>query len=381
MRPDNLSPDEAWGLIEQYLTGDCTPEEAARARALIAEGRGGRFVQSVTAHLAANRPTADHIDAAVRRLREARQGRDGHTVSRTATQFSRPLDRTRGRGGPIRSRAQWGFIGAIVAAFGVAVWYGTQPSSAKRTASTEQVYATVTGQRAEVRLVDGTRVTLAPRSRLLIPTGFARDARTLVLDGEAYFDVAHVAGAPFIVRTGDVYTRVLGTAFNVRHYRPRDEVQVAVMSGKVATGWKNAAKTVTLTAGTVGRVTDSTATIVTTPDPTSYTTWTSGRLAFRNAPVPELLQTLGRWYGFDFRLADSTLAQLHVTTTLDNRTPQTVLRALALLLDVQLTFDGTVDGATIVTLHSNIRHALDTPSTGPKRLRPSTLTPHTEFGR
>src|SRR3546814_13380985 len=49
--------------------------------------------------------------------------------------------------------------------------------------------------------------------------------------GEAYFEVKHDAGRPFVVWAGERKVTVLGTRFSVR--RDGDKVRVAVVEGKV----------------------------------------------------------------------------------------------------------------------------------------------------
>lgn len=85
-----------------------------------------------------------------------------------------------------------------------------------------------------VALPDGSHVTLNADSEL---TYFTEGLNRIVaLRGEAYFDVVHDARRPFIVQTGKIRTRVLGTSFNVRAYPVHKEVQVTVERGLVEVG-------------------------------------------------------------------------------------------------------------------------------------------------
>jgi transmembrane sensor len=94
----------------------------------------------------------------------------------------------------------------------------------------EQHYA---GKRT-ILLPDGSHVTLNADSEL---TYFTEGLNRIVaLRGEAYFDVVHDARRPFIVQTGKIRTRVLGTSFNVRAYLAHEEVQVTVERGLVEVG-------------------------------------------------------------------------------------------------------------------------------------------------
>jgi ferric-dicitrate binding protein FerR (iron transport regulator) len=89
------------------------------------------------------------------------------------------------------------------------------------------------GQRAELTLPDSTRIWLNAQSRLTYPTRFADGYREILLDGEAYFEVKHNKGQPFIVKTKAVDIQVLGTEFNVIAYSDNPAVEIALLRGSV----------------------------------------------------------------------------------------------------------------------------------------------------
>ena len=89
------------------------------------------------------------------------------------------------------------------------------------------------GETFKVVLSEGTEVFLNSDSRLAYPTIFKGKERVVSLEGEAYFKVAKDAAHPFIVKSGNLQIRVLGTEFNVRSYSPTD-VRVTLITGKVA---------------------------------------------------------------------------------------------------------------------------------------------------
>lgn len=93
-----------------------------------------------------------------------------------------------------------------------------------------KAYVTEIGGHQTVPLADGSKVELNTATRLR--TEVDADRRVVWLDrGEAYFEVAHDPSRPFTVVAGDRKVTVLGTKFSVR--RSGDQVQVAVMEGKV----------------------------------------------------------------------------------------------------------------------------------------------------
>lgn len=89
-------------------------------------------------------------------------------------------------------------------------------------------------ERRQLELPDGTRVWLSPNSKLKYPDQFRESNRVVSLVGEAFFEVAHDAKHPFIIHSGQVNTRVLGTSFNISAYPQQAEISVTLLTGKVA---------------------------------------------------------------------------------------------------------------------------------------------------
>jgi len=89
-------------------------------------------------------------------------------------------------------------------------------------------------QKKEITFADGSRVWVNEGSELKYPKTFNGKTREVYLSGEAYFDVRHDAGKPFIIHTGTVLTTVLGTAFNIKEDKNNHTIQVTVTRGKVS---------------------------------------------------------------------------------------------------------------------------------------------------
>jgi ferric-dicitrate binding protein FerR (iron transport regulator) len=100
------------------------------------------------------------------------------------------------------------------------------------TASEACEFATTYGQYQTVELGDGTKVDMAPNSKLTVSASYGEECRNVELIGQANFTVKRNESCPFNVKTGDVTTTVLGTVFEVRYDNKRP-LQVAVHSGKV----------------------------------------------------------------------------------------------------------------------------------------------------
>ncbi len=91
---------------------------------------------------------------------------------------------------------------------------------------------TLRGQKTNIVLGDGTFIRLNSESSLVYPDGFDKDIREVTLIGEAYFEVTKDSLRPFVIRSGDLVTKVLGTSFNIKAY-PDNNMEVTVSSGMV----------------------------------------------------------------------------------------------------------------------------------------------------
>ncbi len=99
---------------------------------------------------------------------------------------------------------------------------------------------TIKGQRKTIDLPDGTRIWLSPSSSFTYPDDFRGKTREVNLQGEAFFDVSKDKAHPFIVHSGQLDTKVLGTTFNIQAYTGAKHIAVVLLTGKVAITTKQA---------------------------------------------------------------------------------------------------------------------------------------------
>lgn len=97
-------------------------------------------------------------------------------------------------------------------------------------AGQNQLYSTRVGEQKSVTLADGTKVLLNTDSR--VQASYSPQQREVhLLQGEAFFEVAHNAARPFLVYAGANVVRAVGTAFTVR--LQKHDVEVVVTDGTV----------------------------------------------------------------------------------------------------------------------------------------------------
>jgi ferric-dicitrate binding protein FerR (iron transport regulator) len=90
------------------------------------------------------------------------------------------------------------------------------------------------GEMKTILLADGTKIWLNAATKFSYPKQFSSKSREVsLIEGEAFFEVAHDEKKPFIVHSKGVNTQVLGTSFNISAYGYAKKVRVSVATGKV----------------------------------------------------------------------------------------------------------------------------------------------------
>jgi transmembrane sensor len=184
-----------------------------------------------------------------------------------------------------KPKAFWGrrmvLAGGLSAAAGIAI--GLWP----RTLS----YRTAVGEQRFVTLDDGSRVHLNTDSR--IEVAFSGDSRRVRLErGEAWFEVEHDAGRPFVVATQDAKVRAIGTSFAVRRYRDGSRVMLAAGKVEVRNAAGQAAvlapaEAIRISGGRLGRAEPI--------DVASEAAWRSGHLSFKDLDLADAVREVDRY--------------------------------------------------------------------------------------
>jgi transmembrane sensor len=120
---------------------------------------------------------------------------------------------------------------AAIAVIGIAIAvHILRPLLPVRAVADSQFYSTDIGEQRPVALADGSTVLLNTDSRLQVEYDAER-REVHLLQGEAYFEVAHDSDKPFLVFVGSNIVRAVGTSFTV-HIKKLD-IEVIVTEGAV----------------------------------------------------------------------------------------------------------------------------------------------------
>jgi len=256
-----------------------------------------------------------------------------HLARSTQSHLPQNIDRRKHRSWLIALAA------SILLLVGVAGWTALRYSNV-------QVFDTAIGEQRSVILADGSKLELAPDSR--VRTRFTLVERNVELErGQAFFAVAHGTLRPFIVHVNNLKVTAVGTAFDVR-VDPggavvtvsEGRVNVATMTDEVGAGPRTDAGTVR--AGVGERVTFSRSArrlTVATVDPKVAGSWRDGKLQFQDDPLEDVVGVVNRYGGPQISLAGA-LQQTRFTGTVSPNHIRDWLKALEQIYAVEMVDEG-----------------------------------------
>lgn len=183
------------------------------------------------------------------------------------------------------------------------------------------------GSRVEFILPDSTKGMLNSGSSISYAIPFTTN-RKVKLEGEAWFEVTHDEKHPFEIQAVRSTVRVLGTRFNICASTADNFVEVVLQEGKVEFQAPDGYQVIELQPserlsfqnGTINRL---------KVDPTKYSSWTQGRLVFRNDPMEEVVRRIEKWFNVKITLADKELAGYSFRATFEDDTLEEVLKCLS----------------------------------------------------
>ena len=170
------------------------------------------------------------------------------------------------------------------------------------------------GGECMIKLDDGTKVWVNAETKLKYPVAFVGDRREVVLEGEAFFDVAKNE-KPFIVETSFGDVRVLGTAFGISAYASESESYTTLVRGKVSVEREGGEPVVILPGEQVVTSKDGKM-IKQQVDVEEFVGWKDGIYVFKEKSLGEIMKTLERWYNISVDFQDKSLVDLPFTGNL-----------------------------------------------------------------
>jgi ferric-dicitrate binding protein FerR (iron transport regulator) len=196
------------------------------------------------------------------------------------------------------------------------------------------------GSKSSIKLPDGTIVRLNTDSRLTYLNFAAGKTREVTLVGEAYFDVAHDSSRPFIIHTGKINIKVLGTSFNVRNYPQDKESETSLIKGKIEVSLKSRPEDIIilkptekliiakeqdeLSAATKVKSSNDNKVVLTSitylrhDSLVAETSWLNDKLVFVNQPLEKIAIELERKYAISITFKEEKVKKYRYTGVFEN---------------------------------------------------------------
>ena len=211
---------------------------------------------------------------------------------------------------------------------------------------TEMEYNTVItpkGGEYHVVLSDGSKVWLNADSKLKFPVNFGEGKREVFLSGEAYFEVVHDEGHPFVVTTDLGNVRVYGTQFNVRRYVDEEGIRATLVDGSVGFA-KNGQKEdeyIKIEPGYQVRYEEGQEVVVQKVKVYNEIAWKNHQFSFERKPLDEIMKDFMRWYDVNITFEDESLHELYFSATLNRYgNIETLLRFFEAGYDIKFEING-----------------------------------------
>lgn len=328
-----MSPAEFKILLDRYFRGECTPEEAA-------------FIEKWYENIESNKSLpSSELDQAEKQIWASIK------PERKSIQWS-PL---------LKIAAAIALLVAVSAALSLNLFKAAKDESVAQVTVKQYNQQLVeaqneTAQAQFVSLSDGSVVTLEPKSSIRYPQQFASDKRMVELTGEAFFNVKRDPSKPFLVYSGEIVTKVLGTSFRITAFDDQDEIVVAVKTGKVSVYQKPVSeasaeiKDVILTPNQqlVYKRAPETLVKQVVPTPTIVSVDSSAyfNMQFDGMPVTEIFDVLEENYGIEIQYDQDVLSACVLTTKMTEEGFYERIEVICKAINAEYT---NTDGAVVIT--------------------------------
>jgi transmembrane sensor len=193
---------------------------------------------------------------------------------------------------------------------------------------------------SEVRLPDGSLITLNKDASIVYPEKFQTRKRIVEIAGEAFFEVESDPDHPFIVHVGsEAIVEVLGTKFNVNSDEDLQSIGVQVVEGRVAFSSPDR-KFFQITLGKNEQASLANGKI--SKEETidrNFLSWKTGILHFDQSSLKEVSRQLESHYGRKVELDPGLSDDLIFTSTIDSQNFESVIEEITLVLGLEAKYE------------------------------------------
>jgi len=191
------------------------------------------------------------------------------------------------------------------------------------------------GQKANLTLPDGTLVWLNSASRIKYDNSYNNRERRIILEGEAYFEVAKDKDKRFVITANNIDVEALGTSFNVKSYLSEKDITVTLVEGKLRVSDEMSETYMRPNE----RVTYNKQTGVfdkkNTYDVSNIAAWRDNELAFYGETLEEIGAVLSRIYNIDIVFTSESAKRYSFSGVIRNNSLGNVLEIIGMTAPIK----------------------------------------------
>lgn len=199
---------------------------------------------------------------------------------------------------------------------------------------------TVSGEKLQLTLSDGTRVWLNSNSEFSFPEKFGNKERKVILKGEAFIEVEKDSIRPFRVVAQGMVTTALGTSFNIKE-KGNVEIKISLVTGKVKVENVSTSEDFILKPGEeLYRDQITEIPNIRKFDTQSVSLWKDGVLLFEKSSLAEVVEILENWYGVKIKIQNPTKANWEFSSEYRNQSLENVLKSMGYVQNFEFELKG-----------------------------------------
>lgn len=187
-------------------------------------------------------------------------------------------------------------------------------------------------------LSDGTFVSLQPQSSISYSSSFNKSNREIQLSGEAYFHVQHNADLPFIISSGNVFIKDVGTAFTVKATPADSILTVNVTEGEVIF-YSDVNAGISVLKDETGIYNLISKTFRKEETALGVNSSTIQTLSFENTRLSQVIDTINKVYNEHIQLSCEELESLELTAEFKERSASPIVETIAETFGLFITKD------------------------------------------
>ena len=244
----------------------------------------------------------------------------------------------------------WAIAAAVAfLMLGSGIFFISKPKSFSLSGAELAVKETGAHEKQELILDDGTRIWLNDNSRIFYPASFEGPTLEVKLEGEAFFEVAHLPEKPFVIQAGQGKVQVLGTSFNLDASKG---VEVQVSSGRVKFSFaeQEEKNSLILTAGEAA-VLEGKSIRKEKQDP-NFLAWKTGEFVFEDASLDEVFTSLEKYYSIKLSAGSPELLNCRLFARFQQQPLEDVLKVVGLTLNLGYAYKPGDEQVTFYALNS-----------------------------